>query len=158
MELDQIREVPIATVLDSMGIPHRAGKCRCPIHDERNPSFSFTGNLYNCFSCGSGGDTIGFMMSYHEVDFISAVKLIAGIANIDVGENLVIKRNYAREALLENKKILTQILLQEEQSLIDECRFLFKIKPGLAAKAYTLMLINESRLDEIYECKRTLSK
>jgi len=33
----------------------------CPIHNEKNPSFSYNyrDDKYNCFSCGAGGDLIG---------------------------------------------------------------------------------------------------
>lgn len=43
------------------------GRCHCPhpAHDDNNPSASYRDNLWNCFSCGAGGDvfTLGSALS-----------------------------------------------------------------------------------------------
>ena len=149
MDLDQIRAVPIAAILDLMGVPHRAGKALCPLHSERHPSFSFTDNLFNCFGCGAKGDTIGFIQLHKGVDFMSAVKIVADVAGIPCDG--VIKRNYEREALLENKKAILNVLEKEEMDLINELRALF-IKDEKTSREYTRELWIDARLEEIREC------
>lgn len=36
----------------------RNNKALCPFHGDTNPSLSFKGTRYTCFSCGAGGDVI----------------------------------------------------------------------------------------------------
>lgn len=47
-------------------------RCPCPIHHGNNPtSFAiFPNNRYYCFSCGSHGDIIKFVMERDEVPLI----------------------------------------------------------------------------------------
>lgn len=42
----------------------------CPIHNEKNPSFSYNyrDDKYNCFSCGAGGDLIGLYSHVNGLD------------------------------------------------------------------------------------------
>lgn len=48
----------------------------CPFHSEKTASF-FVDNekgLFYCFGCGTGGDTITFVMEYEHLSFIEAIK------------------------------------------------------------------------------------
>lgn len=51
----------------------------CPFHSEKTPSFNInpTRQSYHCFGCGEGGNAIGFVMAYENLDFPSAVKRLA---------------------------------------------------------------------------------
>ena len=51
----------------------------CPFHSERTPSFSVSPqkNLYHCFGCCRGGDSIGFVMEIENLPFAEAVEKIA---------------------------------------------------------------------------------
>ncbi|MBQ9931479.1 MAG: DNA primase [Firmicutes bacterium] len=51
----------------------------CPFHNEKTPSFivSETRQTYKCFGCGEGGDVIGFVQRYHNLDFQEAVEKLA---------------------------------------------------------------------------------
>ena len=51
----------------------------CPFHDDKNPSLSVSASkqLYKCFSCGAGGDAIGFIMEYDNLSFWEAIKKLA---------------------------------------------------------------------------------
>lgn len=58
----------------------------CPFHDERSPSFSVnaTDKLYHCFGCGVGGDLFEFVMSTENIDFPSAVEILAERYGVEV--------------------------------------------------------------------------
>lgn len=51
----------------------------CPFHKEKSPSFSVQPErqFYYCFGCGAGGNAIGFIMSFDQVDFPEAVETLA---------------------------------------------------------------------------------
>lgn len=58
----------------------------CPFHSEKTPSFTVfpaTKSFY-CFGCGAGGDIITFVMKAENVDYPSAIELLAKRVGIDV--------------------------------------------------------------------------
>lgn len=51
----------------------------CPFHNDKSPSFViYPTNDAHCFGCGWNGDIIDFIMKRDNLDFKSAVKLLAG--------------------------------------------------------------------------------
>ena len=61
----------------------------CPFHSERTPSFTVfpsTRNFY-CFGCGAGGDVITFIMKRENVDYMTAVDMLAKRAGITLPED-----------------------------------------------------------------------
>jgi len=60
----------------------------CPFHDDKNPSMIVTPskNLWNCVSCGAGGDIFEFVMKLDGIDFPSAVEKIREYTGIHNGE------------------------------------------------------------------------
>jgi hypothetical protein len=61
----------------------------CPFHNESSPSFSVDKNLFYCFGCGEGGDTIRFVERAQDITFGAAVRLLAdryGIVDLDSNE------------------------------------------------------------------------
>ncbi|PWM41806.1 MAG: DNA primase [Clostridiales bacterium] len=60
----------------------------CPFHGEKTPSFTVfeeTASFY-CFGCGAGGDVITFVMKYHNLDYMEAVRLLAERAGMELPE------------------------------------------------------------------------
>ncbi len=60
----------------------------CPFHSEKTPSFSVNPErgFFHCFGCKESGDVIAFIMKYHSLPFLDAVKELAqryGIAMED---------------------------------------------------------------------------
>ena len=58
----------------------------CPFHSEKSPSFTVfanEGNFY-CFGCGAGGDVINFIRKAENIDYPSAVELLAKRVGISV--------------------------------------------------------------------------
>jgi len=60
-------------------------KANCPFHQEKTPSFIISSEkqIWHCFGCGAGGDVIGFLMRYENIEFIEALKILAEKAGID---------------------------------------------------------------------------
>jgi DNA primase len=51
----------------------------CPFHQEKTPSFTVSPvrGTFKCFGCGEGGDAITFVEKIENVDFVSAIELLA---------------------------------------------------------------------------------
>ncbi len=60
----------------------------CPFHSERSPSFTvFSGtDSFYCFGCGTGGDVVTFIMKMENVDYPTALELLAKRAGIEIPE------------------------------------------------------------------------
>ena len=58
----------------------------CPFHHEKTPSFSVTPdkNMYYCFGCHAGGDTIKFIMEMEKVRFPEAIKILARKFGVEI--------------------------------------------------------------------------
>ncbi|MCP4598612.1 DNA primase [Neptuniibacter sp.] len=58
----------------------------CPFHKEKTPSFTANQEkqFYYCFGCGAGGNALGFMMEYENLNFPEAVEELAKIAGMEV--------------------------------------------------------------------------
>jgi DNA primase len=57
----------------------RHQKGLCPFHSEKTPSFLVNEelNLYKCFGCGAGGDSIKFLMEIEGISFLDALERLA---------------------------------------------------------------------------------
>ena len=86
--IDQIRNsLDIADVIGSYIQVKRIGhtaKALCPFHKEKTPSFNINParQAFHCFGCGAGGDVFKFVMLYENVDFPTALRLLASRAGI----------------------------------------------------------------------------
>ncbi len=51
----------------------------CPFHDDHSPSLvvSPEKQIFNCFTCRTGGNVFSFIMKYENVGFLEAVKMVA---------------------------------------------------------------------------------
>lgn len=60
--------------------------CLCPFHDDRNPSMYVVPvkQIFHCFVCGAGGNAIDFVMRYHGMDFLEALKFLAEKAGLEL--------------------------------------------------------------------------
>ncbi len=58
----------------------------CPFHDDPKPSMGVVPQkqIFHCFSCGAGGNAFDFMMRYHGMTFVEALKQLAERANIEL--------------------------------------------------------------------------
>ncbi len=55
----------------------------CPFHDEKTPSFvvSPQKQIYHCFGCGAGGDSIKFVMEHDKLSYPEALEKLASQYN-----------------------------------------------------------------------------
>ena len=62
--------------LKKAGTSHKA---RCPFHKEKTPSFSVSEpkQMFYCFGCGVGGNSISFVQKIENINFVEAVELLS---------------------------------------------------------------------------------
>ena len=85
----------------------------CPFHGEKSPSFSVspTKQFYHCFGCGKNGNAIGFLMEHAGMNFVEAVKDLAGQYAMQVPDEDVSPQDRARAAQQrERQATLTDVL------------------------------------------------
>lgn len=79
----------------------------CPFHHEKTPSFAINepDQYYHCFGCGESGDVIRFVQGLENIEFMDAVKLLAGKANLTVPQT-----GYDSKQTVESKRKKDAIL------------------------------------------------
>jgi DNA primase len=80
---DRIRETPISTIISHYMTLNKKGTSLvglCPFHADSKPSMNVSDakGMFKCFACGAGGDAITFVKDFTKVDFVEALKDIAG--------------------------------------------------------------------------------
>ena len=88
-------------------------KANCPFHGETTPSFvvSPAKQIYKCFGCGVGGDSIKFVMEYEKLSYPEAIEKLASQFNIELRYTKN-ERDFSKE-----KKILEEVNLFFRKSL-----------------------------------------
>jgi DNA primase len=85
----------------------------CPFHSEKSPSFTVSPSkqFYHCFGCGKNGNALGFLMDHAGMNFVEAVKDLAGQYGMQVPEEDVSPAEQARAAEQRRKQAtLTDVL------------------------------------------------
>jgi DNA primase len=61
-------------------------KANCPFHGEKTPSFvvSPSKQIYHCFGCGVGGDSIKFLMELEKLSYPEAIEKLASMFNFSL--------------------------------------------------------------------------
>lgn len=96
-------------------------KACCPFHGEDTPSFvvSPAKQIYHCFGCGVGGDSIKFVMEYEKLSYPESLEKLATMVNISlehdsnykkVDSSLINKVNEYYEKLLSHNQIAKNYL------------------------------------------------
>ena len=61
----------------------------CPFHNEKTPSFNVNPvrNIYKCFGCGKGGNSVNFIMEHEHFTYPEALRFLAKKYSIEVEES-----------------------------------------------------------------------
>lgn len=102
--IEKIKDIKIQDVLEKYIELKKNGanlKACCPFHGEKTASFvvSPSKQIYHCFGCGVGGDSIKFVMEYKSLDFQGAIKEIAGLFNISIEKTNNYQDKYSQNIL-----------------------------------------------------------
>lgn len=85
----------------------------CPFHSEKSPSFTVSPSkqFYHCFGCGKNGNALGFLIDYAGMNFVEAVKDLAGQYGMQVPEEDISPAERARQQEQRQKQsTLTEVL------------------------------------------------
>jgi DNA primase len=84
--LDRLDIVEVVSGYIQLKKTGRNFKANCPFHNEKTPSFIVSPDkqIYHCFGCGAGGNIIGFVMKYENMDFPEAVEVLAAKAGVEL--------------------------------------------------------------------------
>jgi len=96
-------------------------KACCPFHGEDTPSFvvSPAKQIYHCFGCGVGGDSIKFVMEYEKLSYPESLEKLASMVNVPleydnnfkkVDSSLINKVNEYYEKLLSHNQTAREYL------------------------------------------------
>lgn len=94
-------------------------KAPCPFHDEKSPSFvvSPSKQIYHCFGCGAGGDSIRFVMEYEKLSYPEAIEKLASQYNFSL-QYTDDKHQQKRSQLLDKLNEYYQNLLTHNQTAL----------------------------------------
>lgn len=93
----------------------------CPFHNEKTPSFTVSPskNIYKCFGCGKGGNSVNFVMEHEQMSYYEALKYLAHKFNIEIKEkeftpeeqerhddreSMMVLNEFAKNAFMQNMK------------------------------------------------------
>lgn len=92
LTIERIKEAAdIVDVVSEFVSLKRSGsnyKGLCPFHNDSNPSFyvSPSRGTCHCFTCGEGGDSVGFIMKHEQMNYVEALRWLANRYGIEVQE------------------------------------------------------------------------
>lgn len=135
----------------------------CPFHDEKTPSFVVNParNIFKCFGCGEGGDSISFIMKIENLTYAEAVEKLAYLCNFtltytdkkprDFGldESLTKIVSYYQNLLRQNSNILQYL---HNRGISNESIAKFKLGfSGVSADFIAFLTRNQMPLDKLLE-------
>lgn len=84
--VSRIKELPIESVAEKLGLDVHRHKSECFMHDDKHPSleFSVKKNIYYCFVCGKGGGPINLVRDCKGYGFVDACLWLARQFNISL--------------------------------------------------------------------------
>lgn len=94
-------------------------KAPCPFHEEKSASFvvSPSKQIYHCFGCGAGGDSIKFVMEYEKLSYPEALEKLASTYNFSLSYSDV-KKNKPRSGIMQKIDAWYHSLLVKNQTAL----------------------------------------
>lgn len=94
----------------------------CPFHSEKTASFSINPakNIFHCFGCGKGGNSIKFIMEIEHMSYPEAIRHLAGLYGVDIPDTGYSGENNQKEAKNRAKDILKEAAKYYYKSFNDE--------------------------------------
>lgn len=82
----------------------------CPFHDEKTPSFTVSPskNIYKCFGCGKGGDSVRFIMDHEKISFPESIRFLANRYNITIEETVSSTENIEQKLITDSLYIVNE--------------------------------------------------
>jgi len=128
-KLDVVEVVGGYVKLQKAGVNYRA--C-CPFHKEKTPSFyvSPQRQMAHCFGCGFSSDIFGFVMKIENVDFLTALKILANKAGVSLSQ-FQTKENSIKKTLFEIQEASLEFF--EKKLTENKKAYDYLIKRGLTS-------------------------
>ncbi|MEL7222049.1 MAG: DNA primase, partial [Bacteroidota bacterium] len=94
----------------------------CPFHGEKTPSFNVNParNIYKCFGCGKGGDSVNFLMEHEQMSFPEALRWVANKYGIEIEEVELSPEQLAEQQLADSIYILNKFAMDFYQEQLFE--------------------------------------
>ena len=91
-------------------------KACCPFHGETTPSFvvSPAKQIYHCFGCGVGGDSIKFVMEYEKLSYPETIEKLASMYNFNLDYENSTEKKQDTKILEEINKYYQKLFVSNE--------------------------------------------
>lgn len=94
----------------------------CPFHNERTPSFyvSPSRGICKCFSCGKGGNPVGFIMEHEQMTYPEALRWLAKKYGIEIKERELSDEEKKQESDRESMFIVNEWAADHFEEMLHE--------------------------------------
>lgn len=123
-EIEKLRNLPIESVAERLGLAVTRHKTLCPFHQDSHPSLTFNvrTNSYKCFVCDAHGGVIDLVMNHLHITFAEACKWLADENNIILSEwkpaDKPARKSYQLDVEFLNGLVQQPVLNEEAQDFL----------------------------------------
>ena len=91
-------------------------KACCPFHGETTPSFvvSPAKQIYHCFGCGVGGDSIKFVMEYEKLSYPETIEKLASMYNFNLEYENTTEKKQDTKVIEEVNKFYQKLFISNQ--------------------------------------------
>ena len=86
IDLEKIHALSCESVAKRLGFVVKQHRTRCCFHEDHQPSMTFKGGGWRCWSCGEHGDSLSLVMRYLHIGFKEACRWLADEHNVILTE------------------------------------------------------------------------
>jgi len=94
----------------------------CPFHNEKTPSFTVSPgkNIYKCFGCGKGGNSIQFLMEHEQLTFPESIRFLAKRYGIELEETATSEEYKEEQKLNDSLYVVNEFANEYYQKMLHE--------------------------------------